>query len=164
MLVVGFAALGTACVAGIGFFFWLNVVDRRPPPGSALVASQAPQPQQAPAQNQEAGPTSNPVPAGAETPTTSPDQQTSEDARQYDIKISYYEKVADMNNSYLKSNMENYRQAAMNGLSKPIEDTKITLKETNHFINMARCLKDQKARGAAFYQGKATCEAAFPGS
>jgi len=97
-------------------------------------------------------------------PMASPNQQTSEDARQYDANITYYEKAAGINNSYIESNMGNYREAARLGSTKIVEDTKATLKETAHFVDMARCLKDQKARGAAFYQGKATCEAAFPGS
>jgi len=167
MLVVGFAALGATCFAGMGFFLWLNVADRKPLPRSAPVASQAPQ-QQAPAQNQEPGPASNPAPAGASTqaevPTASPGQQTSEDARQYDIKIAYYEKVADLWNSFIKSNMEAYRKGAELGSDKIKESMNEAMKKAEHAVNMHSCMKDQKAHGAAFYQGKATCEAAFPSS
>ena len=167
MLVVGFAALSATCFAGMGFFFWLNVADRKPSPRSAPVASRAPQ-QQAPVQNEEPGTASTPAPAAASTqaeaPTKSPGQQTSEDVRQYDIKIAYYEKVADLYNSFVKSNMENYRRGAELGSTKIQESMEVTMKKYDHAVNMHGCMKDQKAHGTAFYQGKATCEAAFPGS
>jgi hypothetical protein len=140
---------------------------RLPPIEPAPIRPQAPS---SPAQGAEptgaAVPTAAPTQAGAPPPipATPPSQQASEDARQYDANITYYEKAAGINNSYIESNMGNYREAARLGSTKIIEDTKATLKETAHFVDMARCLKDQKARGAAFYQGKATCEAAFPGS